>query len=75
MYSGSKRFTFDGTDFKKLGISFALGLCGFVSAWFAKEAIPVLETDGGTLALLIAAGVPILVNGVRKLFQNNRAPL
>lgn len=69
---GSKRYHLDAIDARKMQVSFGLGLCGFLSAWFAKELAPALREEGTTVALLIAAAVPVLINGARKWLTDNR---
>ena len=69
---GSPAGKLDVSDGTKLAVGAALAACGGVAAWFGKEAIPALEENGGTLALLVAVIVPVLLNTLRKWLTDTR---
>jgi hypothetical protein len=69
MQSTSSRWTLDGVDWQKMGISFLLGFTGFASGWFAAEAMPEFNKSNSLWVAFVASQFPVFVNLVRKWAQ------
>ena len=71
---GAKKGALGPLDYRKLGISLGLGLIGFVGAWITTALVPALRDSGETWAILLAAGLPVAVNLIRKLLTDTTIP-
>jgi len=70
--AGSAAGSLAAADWKKIGIGASLAIVGGLSAWVAESFVPDMTEIGSVPALLIAAGVPILLNGLRKFLTDTR---